>query len=63
MDWMFRVVPWFIGFVFVLIISIWIVGGILAYKTINAVNENGLRSLAEQVWCGKEADCKLPWVK
>lgn len=63
MPWMFRIVPWFIGFVAMLIVSIWIVGGILVFKFVDAINEKGLRGVAEQVWCGKEPNCKLPEVK
>lgn len=60
---LFRIVPWFIGFVFVLIVSIWIVGGILVFKSVDAINEKGLRGVVEQVWCGKESNCKLPEIK
>ena len=56
---LFKIVPWFIGFTFILIIAIWIVAGLTIYKGIEAVSEVGLKSIAEHVWCGKDADCKL----
>lgn len=62
-DFLFRIVPWFIGFVFVLIVSIWIIGGILAFKSFDAINEKGLKGVIEQMWCGKDANCKLPEIK
>lgn len=60
MDFLFRIVPWFIGFCFILVISGWIVLGIVAYKSINTVQEVGVKGVVEQLWCGKEPNCKLP---
>lgn len=62
-SFVFRIVPWFIGFAFVLIISICIIGGILAFKSFDVITEKGLKGVAEQVWCGKNDNCKLPEVK
>ena len=60
-DWIFRIFPFFFGFILFVIVTGWIVMGVVAYKSINAVNEKGLKGVAEQVWCGKEnTDCKLP---
>ena len=60
-DWIFRIFPFFFGFVILLVITIWIVVGVVAYKSIDAVNEKGLKGVAEQVWCGKEnTNCTLP---
>lgn len=50
----------FSGIVFVLMISIWIFGAVLTYKVVDQVNEQGLKGVVEQVWCGKDADCKQP---
>ena len=50
--WMFKVVPWFIGFVFVLVICMWIgyaVIGVTVYKEVKA---KGLHSIFNQVWNG-----------
>lgn len=46
--------------IFVSIISIWIFGAVLAYKVVDTVGEQGLKNVVEQVWCGKDEDCKLP---
>lgn len=55
-----KIVPWFIGMVFVFIIASWITMGVIAYKSIDAVNEHGVKGVIESVWCGKDTDCKLP---
>jgi hypothetical protein len=60
MNTMFKLIPWFIGAVFAIIISSWIVRGYLVVKGVGAVDEKGLKGVVEQVWCGKAADCKLP---
>ena len=62
-SWIFRFVPWFIGFVFILVISGWILIGFFAYKSVDAINDKGLKGVVEQVWCGKDTECKLPEVK
>lgn len=59
---LFKIVPWFIGFTFVLIILLWIVMGVLMYKSVESVNEVGLKGMTEQIWCGKDTNCKLPEV-
>ena len=55
-----KIFPWFFGAVFALIIGGWIVTGYVVVKGVGAIDENGLKGVAEQVWCGKAADCKLP---
>lgn len=61
---LFKIVPWFIGIVFVVIIAGWIAMGVIAYKSVDAIDKHGLKGVAERVWCGKSADdCKLPEVK
>jgi hypothetical protein len=62
-SWIFRIVLWFIGFVFMLVISGWILIGFFAYKSVYAINDNGLKGVVEQVWCGKDTECKLPEIK
>lgn len=60
-DWIFRIFPFFFAFMAFMIIGGWIVMAVVAYKSIDAVDEKGLKGVAEQVWCGKEnTDCKLP---
>ena len=49
-----RLVWGFIGFVFVFILSIWIGYGVVAYKTFNYVEQNGLKSVIERVWEGNK---------
>jgi hypothetical protein len=55
-----KIFPWFFGAVFALIIGGWIVTGYVVVQGVGAVDEKGLKGVAEQVWCGKAADCKLP---
>ena len=62
MDTIFRLFPWFFGAVFVLIITWWIVLGYALVKGASTIEEKGLKGLTEQVWCGKNANCKLPEV-
>lgn len=59
-DIMFRVVSTLIAVVFVCIVLFWIGMGVLAVKTVDSVGENGVRGVVEQLWCGKNQDCKLP---
>lgn len=56
----FTLIKTFILIVFVLIICVWIFMGVLAYKGVTTVDERGLKGFVEQIWCGKQADCKLP---
>ena len=59
--WIFRIFPFFFGFVLLLVITIWTLVGVVAYKSIDAINEKGLKGVAEQIWCGKEnTNCTLP---
>ena len=55
-----KIFPWFFFAVFALIIGGWIVTGYVVVKGVGAIDENGLKGVVEQVWCGKAADCKLP---
>lgn len=60
---LFKIVPIFIGIVFVLIISCWIIMGILVYKGSTQISEEGLSSIVHSLWCGKRSDCKVPGVE
>ena len=60
-QWLFKVVPIFIAFVFILIITMWILGGVLVYKTAGAVEKDGVRGVIEKVWCGEQPNCRLPF--
>jgi len=52
MSWMFKAVPAFIVFVFIVVIAWWVLVGTLATKAIGGIRENGLKSVVEQVWEG-----------
>lgn len=59
---LFRIVPWFIGIVFVLIVLSWIAFGVIAWKATNELSESinnggGIKALVEKVWCGAQG-CK-----
>lgn len=53
-DWMFKIFPWFFGFVFFLIISIIGLQAYVAYITVDAVQKDGIRGVAGQLWCGSK---------
>lgn len=55
-----KIVPYFIALVFVFIVCSWIFMGVIAYKGATSINENGVKGVVEQLWCGKQPDCKLP---
>ena len=44
----------FITLVFILIVSVWIIIAIAAYKGIKAVNKTGLKHIIEEVYNGKD---------
>lgn len=46
--------------VMVVIVGAWIVAGVTAATAVSEISDKGLRGVAEQLWCGKSADCKLP---
>lgn len=50
----------FMSVVCVLIV-VWFVGVLFTgYKTINFVQENGIKGLVESIWCGEQTkDCNL----
>ena len=48
------------GISVIIIVGTWIVMGVLAYKTIDAVGERGVKGVVEEVWCGKDTQCSLP---
>jgi hypothetical protein len=57
---MFRVVTALIVLAFLVIIGFWIVMGTVAYKTVEQVDEKGVKGVVEQIWCGKQKDCTIP---
>jgi hypothetical protein len=56
-SWLFRVVPIFIGVVFVLLACWFVAVGVLAYKAATVVGSQdwsgGAKPVIEQIWCGK----------
>lgn len=60
---LFKIGPYFIVFVFVLILTYWIVLGVIVYKSADVISTEGLSGVVENIWCGKKPDCKLPEVK
>ena len=51
-EWIFKVVPLFIGFVFLVLITFWITLGVLAFKGAKEIQGKGLKGFIEQVWNG-----------
>jgi len=45
-------VPYFIGFVFCLIVTIYMVIGVFAVKGYNYIKDNGLKSTINAIWEG-----------
>jgi len=59
-NWSWRTIITLIVVVFIAIIGSWIVTGYFVVKAANQVDEHGLRGVAKDVWCGKDANCELP---
>lgn len=59
-DIVFRLVTVVIVLAFLAIIGFWIIMGTVAYKTVEQVDEKGIKGVVEQVWCGKQKDCTIP---
>lgn len=59
-----KIINWIVITVFALFLVSAIVFSILisvvAGKAVEQVNEQGLRGVLGQLWCGKSADCKIP---
>lgn len=59
MNWIFKLAPWFIGFCFVMVILQIVLVSFVGVKVVSEIGENGLQTVVEKVWCGKQQDCKL----
>ena len=58
-NWLFTIVPIFIGVVFCMIVAWYVFIGYVAVKTVDQVDKHGLKSVVERVWEGpKDADSK-----
>jgi ABC-type phosphate transport system permease subunit len=53
---------WFCGYVVLCIVVVWILTFLIA-NSLTTISEVGLKSVVEQVWCGKDANCTLPGVE
>lgn len=49
-----------LGLAFVLIILTWIFVAIVGFKTADSIKTEGIRGVIQNIWCGKDSDCKLP---
>ena len=49
---LFKIVPAFIGIVFVLTIVWYVIAGVVAFKVITEIDKNGLKGVAERIWEG-----------
>ena len=57
-DIMFRIVATIIALSFVGIVAFWIFAGTVAFKAVGEIEQQGVKGLVEQIWCGKEKpDC------
>ena len=51
-DIMFRVVTTVIALGFVAIVAFWIFAGFVAVKAVGEVEQQGVKGIVEQIWCG-----------
>lgn len=55
---LFRIVPWFIGIVFVIILLYWVAMAALGVFVVNKASQvdtsGGIKPIIEKVWCGHE---------
>lgn len=58
-----KLFPWVFGFAVTSILAIWILTAVLITQAVTTVSDVGLKNVVEQVWCGKDAACKLPEMK
>lgn len=57
-DWLFKIAPIFIVFVFVIIIGWFILLGVVSLEICKEIDKNGLKSVIERVWDGPSKDKK-----
>ena len=51
---LFKIVPIFIGFVFVVIICWWVFLGVVFFKAGKEIDKRGVKSIVFQIWNGSE---------
>lgn len=50
---MFRIIATLIALTFVGIVAFWIFAGTMAVKAVGQIEEQGVKGIVEQIWCGK----------
>lgn len=53
----FGVASTFIALIIIAIIAFWIFAGVTAIKAADQVEQNGLKSVIENIWCGPNNKC------
>lgn len=55
---MFRIIATIVFLAFIVIIGFWIFAGTMAVKAAGEIEQQGVKSVVEQIWCGKDKpDC------
>jgi hypothetical protein len=57
---MFRIVATFNALIVVAFIGLLVFAGVVAHRSVEAVQAVGVRGVVEQLWCGNSTDCALP---
>ncbi|ARW57693.1 periplasmic protein [Serratia phage CHI14] len=53
-SWMWKLFPWFFGFVFFMIVAGIAAEAYVLYVAVDAIKEEGLKSVVEVIWNGQE---------
>ncbi len=53
---------WFCGYAVLCIVVVWMLMGLVS-TSVTTISEVGLKSVVEQVWCGKDTTCQLSETK
>lgn len=53
-DIMFRIIATMIAVVFVAIVAFWIFVGVLAVDAVSEIEQHGVKSVVEHIWCGRD---------
>lgn len=56
-NWMFRIAASIIAVSCVATVVFWIFAATVAVKTVDQVDEVGLKTVIENIWCGKGKSC------
>lgn len=58
MNILFKLVPVFIGFVFIIILAWFVFIGYFTFVAVDEIREYGIKSITSDIWCGKDVECK-----